>query len=174
MQSSRQKAVGSRVLGIDPGFDRFGVAVLEGERLLYSACISTNRTDTHEKRLFAIAAELSKIIKKWRPKAMAMEKIFFNQNVNTALKVAEARGVALLEAAKSGLGVYEYSPQDVKIAVTGYGRAEKRQVVEMTIRILELKEAPRHDDEADAMAVGITHIASHKAEMIQIKRLGNI
>ena len=127
-----------RVLGIDPGFDRCGIAILEGtkqkQKLLYSECIVTDRKAKHEERLLTIGDTLQRIIKKWKPDALAMEKLFFNQNVNTALKVAEARGIALLRAAEKGLSVSEYSPQDVKIAVTGYGKADKRQVERMTLK----------------------------------------
>lgn len=156
----------NRVIGIDPGFDRCGVAILERksgkEKFLFSTCIITNPKDSHETRLRVLGEELSSIIKKWGPTHMAIEKLFFNINARTALKVAEARGVILYEAALTGLEVYEYSPQDVKIAVTGYGKANKSQVETMTLRILGLETAPKHDDETDAIAVGITHLASHK------------
>lgn len=154
----------SRVIGIDPGFDRCGVAVLQGSKskqtLLFSTCITTNKKDSHEDRLLTVGDELSKIIKKWKPETLAMEKLFFNQNTTTALKVAEARGVILYQAAQAELRVHEYTPQDVKIAVTGYGRASKGQVEDMALRILGLKKAPKHDDETDAIAVGITCLAS--------------
>lgn len=154
----------NRVIGIDPGFDRCGVAILEkttrGEKLLYSECIVTSRGDTPEERLKVVGIALARIIKKWKPQSMAMEKLFFNVNQKTALRVAEARGVALYEASRGGLSVYEYSPQRVKIAVTGYGKATKGAVENMTLRLLGLKEAPEHDDETDAIAVGITHLAS--------------
>ncbi|MBX4195778.1 crossover junction endodeoxyribonuclease RuvC [Candidatus Parcubacteria bacterium] len=154
-----------RVIGIDPGFDRCGVAILEKEngkeKLLFSACIKTNPKDPPEERLRIIGEEIQKIIRKWKPRSLAIEKLFFNQNVSTALKVAEARGVILYEAGKADISVYEYSPQDVKIAVTGYGKADKRQVESMALRILGLKEVPKYDDETDSIAVGITHLASH-------------
>ena len=150
------------VIGIDPGFDRCGVAVLTQDKLLFSTCITTSKKDLHQTRLLNLGKELRMIIKKWRPEALAIEKLFFNLNARTALKVAEARGVILYEAARASLPVFEYSPQDVKIAVTGYGKASKRQVEEMTLRLLKLKSAPRHDDEADAIAVGITHLATRR------------
>lgn len=154
----------NRVIGVDPGFDRCGVAIMEKvegkEKLLYSACIMTNSKDWHEERLRILGGELRNIIRKWRPRSLATEKLFFNVNVKTAFKVAEARGVILYEAALADIRVYEYSPQAVKIAVTGYGKASKTQVESMVLRILSLKEAPKHDDETDAIAVGITHLAS--------------
>lgn len=156
-----------RVVGIDPGFDRCGVAIMEKtsgkEKLLFSTCITTSPKTAHEDRLLFVGEELGKIIKEWKPSDMAMEKLFFNLNVRTALKVSEARGVILYEAAKANLSVSEYSPQDIKIAVTGYGRAGKDQVEGMTLRILGIKEAPKYDDEADAMALCITHLASTRA-----------
>lgn len=156
-----------RVIGIDPGFDRCGVAILEKingkESLLSSSCIVTNPKDTHEDRLRVLGEELQRIIRRWKPRALAVEKLFFNANVRTALKVAEARGVILYEAGKADIKVYEYSPQDVKIAVTGYGKASKAQVESMTLRILGLKTAPKYDDETDAIAVGITHLASTRS-----------
>ncbi|MHB1330691.1 MAG: crossover junction endodeoxyribonuclease RuvC [Minisyncoccota bacterium] len=154
----------NRVIGIDPGFDRCGVAILEKtggkEKLLYSTCITTSSKDSHEERLLQLGSELEVIIKKWKPSALAIEKLFFNLNVRTALKVAEARGVILYEAAKVGMGVYEYSPQAIKIAVSGYGKASKSQVESMALKLLSLKSKPKHDDETDAIAVGITHLAS--------------
>jgi crossover junction endodeoxyribonuclease RuvC len=153
-----------RIIGIDPGFDRCGVAVLEGSKskqeLVFSTCITTDPKSAHELRLASLGDELKAIIEKWKPSSLAIEKLFFNVNVRTALKVAEARGVILYEAARAGLPVYEYSPQDVKIAVTGYGKADKSQVESMTLRILSLKDAPKHDDETDAIAMGITHLAT--------------
>lgn len=156
----------NRVIGIDPGFDRCGVAIVEKgkgkERLLFSTCITTNSKDIHEARLLHIGEELGSIISKWKPKALAVEKLFFNLNVRTALKVAEARGVILYEAAKFGIEIYEYSPQAIKIAVSGYGKASKAQVETMALKLLGLKGKPRYDDETDAIAVGITHLATNR------------
>src|SRR3989344_5150300 len=149
-----------RVLAIDPGFDRIGIAVLEQDKLLHSECLETNRKSSHEQRLLEIGGRVRKIIKKWRPEALAIEKLFFNQNITTALKVAEARGVVLYEAARAGVEVYEYSPQAVKIAVTGYGKATKPQMEKMIGKLVKLDDSLKLDDELDAIALGITHIAS--------------
>jgi len=151
-----------RVMGVDPGFDRCGVAILEEDKLLFSTCIVTDRKSPQEERLLQIGSEIGRIIKKWEPNSLATEKLFFNMNVKTALKVAEARGVILSEASKAGLDVSEYSPQAIKIAVTGYGKATKPQVEAMTMRLLKLKSIPKYDDEMDAIALGITHIASSR------------
>jgi crossover junction endodeoxyribonuclease RuvC len=161
---------GSKVLGIDPGFDRLGVAILEKvagkEKVIFSACITTNKKAEHAERLRVIGYELASIIKEHGPNALAIEKLFFNQNVTTALKVAEARGVVLYEAARAGLSVHEYSPQDVKIAVTGYGKASKTDVERMVEKLVELPKLggqKRLDDELDAVALGITHLAIARA-----------
>ena len=152
------------VLAIDPGFDRIGVAVLNEKKLLYSHCIETNRKLTHQKRLLEIGVFLKKVIKKWRPIDFAIESMFFNQNTTNALKVAEARGIIMYEAERAGLEIFEYSPQAIKVAVTGYGKADKIQMETMVKKLINLpeKSSKRLDDEIDAIALGITHLASKK------------
>ena len=165
MKSSQSTQTQSRrVLAVDPGFDRVGVAVLEGDEVLFSDCIVTNRKDSHELRLLEIGVVLNKIIKKWKPQDLALETLFFNQNVSTAIKVAEARGVIIYEAAKVGLEMFEYSPQAIKIAVTGYGKANKSQVENMLQRLVKLpaEKTKKLDDELDAVALGITHLATRR------------
>lgn len=154
----------STVLAIDPGFDRVGVAVLEKNNVLFSDCIVTNRKNSQAERLLAIKTVIGKIIKKWRPDVLAIEKLFFNQNITNALRVAEARGVVLAISAENKLGIFEYSPQEIKIAVTGYGKADKRQMGMMVRKLVNLSEKPtkRLDDEIDAIALGITCLASQK------------
>jgi crossover junction endodeoxyribonuclease RuvC len=153
-------------LAIDPGFGRLGVAVMEKvsgkEKILFSTCVETNKKDSQAERLLAIKKEIANIISKYNPTSLALEKLFFNQNITTALKVAEARGVVLSESASAGLSIDEYSPQEIKIAVTGYGKASKPDVQRMTMRLLGLRTKPKHDDEMDAIALGITHLASKK------------
>lgn len=148
------------ILGIDPGFERMGCAVLEktnqGEKLLYSCCVITQKTDPHEKRLLVLAKGLKKIIKDFKPDAMAIEKLFFTANQKTAMKVAEARGVALLLAAENSLSVFEFTPLEVKMAMTGYGRAEKDQVRKMAQVMLKIDGAGKLDDEIDAIAIALT------------------
>ncbi len=153
------------VLGIDPGFDRVGVAILDEDKVLYSCCIETDRELLHAERLFEIGTAIKKIIKTWKPAALAIESLFFNQNITNALKVSEARGVILYEASMAGLKTYEYSPQAVKIAVTGYGKADKIQMEMMVRRLVNLpkKSSKRLDDEVDAIALGITHLATKKS-----------
>lgn len=160
----------SIVLGVDPGFDRVGVAVLDKEDILFSDCIETSRKLSHSERLQEIGLALKEIIEKWGPKCLAIEKLFFNQNTTNALKVSEARGVVLYEAECAGLQVAEYSPQDVKIAVTGYGRADKVQIGSMVRKLVKFpapggknKSKKMLDDELDAIALCITHLATQKA-----------
>lgn len=148
------------ILGIDPGFERMGCAVLEksstGEKLIYSSCLVSSRNDAHEKRLLHLAKGLKKIIKDFKPDTMAIEKLFFSANQKTALKVAEARGVALLLAAENNLKVVEFTPLEVKMAMTGYGRAEKDQVRKMAQAMLKIDGKGKLDDEIDAIAIALT------------------
>lgn len=150
------------ILAVDPGFDRIGVAVLEKEKVLFSDCIVTNRKISHANRLFEIGKAIQKIIKKWEPNSLAIESLFFNQNVTNAMKVSEARGVILYEAAQAKLKIFEYSPQAVKIAVTGYGKADKKQIANMVKKLIRLSSKKMLDDEIDAIALGITHLATQK------------
>jgi crossover junction endodeoxyribonuclease RuvC len=151
-----------RVLGIDPGFGRLGIAILDEEKLLFSACLETNKKLPYEKRLLEIGRAVENAIKKWKPASIAMETLFFNQNTSTALRVAEVRGLILYTASKAGLRSYEYSPQAVKIAVTGYGKADKAQIESMVKKLIKLENKKRLDDEIDAIALCITHLATRK------------
>jgi len=152
------------VLGVDPGFDRVGVAILEKEKVLFSDCIETNRKLPHQKRLLQIGEGIRKIISKWQPQELAIESLFFNQNITNGIRVAEARGIVIYESAKAGLDVYEYSPQAVKVGVTGYGKADKKQMEAMIKKLVKLpkQSSKRLDDEVDAIALGITHLASKR------------
>jgi crossover junction endodeoxyribonuclease RuvC len=157
------------VLAIDPGFDRVGVAILSVEDgkqiLLHSECIETKPKDKREKRLLAIGTRIDEVVKEWAPQALAIETLFFNANTTSALGVAEARGVIIFQAVRAGLKVFEYSPQAIKLAVTGYGKADKIQMANMVWKLVKLpapdgKRLKMLDDEVDAIAVGITHLAS--------------
>lgn len=169
MKSRKSIRTQSRVvLAIDPGFDRLGVAVLrqDGNKtsLLFSECVRTNSKEPREQRLLTIGSRLRAIIKKWQPTSLAIETLFFNTNTTSAIGVAEARGVVIYEAARVGLTVSEYGPQTIKVAVTGYGKADKLQMKSMVKRliVLPVTSKKRLDDELDAIAVGITHLASHQ------------
>ena len=147
-------------LGIDPGIADTGYGVVNKEKNEIS-CVSfgvikTEKNLDHPERLALISKALEKLIKKYKPVAVAVEELFFFKNVKTALKVSEARGVILLTAKKSNLTIIELTPLQVKQGVTGYGRAEKIQVQKMIQQIFKLKTLPRPDDAADALAVAYT------------------
>lgn len=146
-------------LGIDPGFDKMGCAVLnktnDKDELIYSTCIITNRKDSYEKRLLTLGKKLKEIISKYKPSVVAVEKLFFTTNQKTAIRVAEARGIVLYLAALSGASIVEITPLQIKIALTGYGRADKEQVKKMVQAILKDNLAAETDDEIDAIAAAI-------------------
>ena len=151
----------TRIIGIDPGYAIVGYGVLDynGSRfapVTYGA-ILTPAQNSFEKRLEQIWDELSLLLEKCRPQAMAVERLYFTTNQKTAIDVAQARGVMLLCAAKYGIEIFEYTPLQVKQAVVGYGKAEKRQVMQMTKSLLGLKQVPKPDDTADALAIAICH-----------------
>ncbi len=152
------------ILGIDPGYATIGWGVIkyEGNRFTvvdYGAILTPAKTE-FDKRLEMVFDQTCEIIEKYRPDAMSIEQLFFNTNTTTGIGVAEARGCILLAARKGLVDVFEYTPIQVKSAVTGYGKAEKRQVMEMTKVLLCLKEIPKPDDTADALAVAICHAHS--------------
>ena len=152
------------ILGIDPGTAITGYALIEkqGQKLIpvsYSCC-RTKSDMPMEQRLLVIHETLDSFIRKYSPDVMAIEELFFNRNTTTALSVGQARGVMLLAAARNNIGVYEYTPLQVKQAVVGYGKADKHQVQYMVRALLSLKETPKPDDTADALAVAICHAHS--------------
>ncbi|MEX0672774.1 MAG: crossover junction endodeoxyribonuclease RuvC [Candidatus Paceibacterota bacterium] len=153
-----------RILAIDPGYERLGVAVLDGpsgsEALVYSACFKTKSTTPHPERLSQVYREIERIIQEYAPDAFATETLFFSVNQKTAMKVAEARGALLSAAACANLPITEFSPQAIKIAVTGEGNSDKKQVITMTKRLVHIGEPLQHDDEYDAIAIGITALAT--------------
>jgi len=152
-----------RILAIDPGYDRLGVAVIEGDAsrptLLMSACVEP-KVGAREARLAEVSDAVTKAIKAYSPDALAIETLFFSTNKKTALGVAEARGAILSAAGLLSLPVVEYSPQQVKLAVTGHGGASKSAIATMIPRLLSLPKKKRLDDELDAIAIGITALAS--------------
>lgn len=150
------------VLAIDPGYDRVGLAVFSGDKkLIVSECFTPTSTLFAE-RLVEVKQKIEQVIQAHRPSAVALETLFFSTNQKTALKVAEARGVITVTAAECGIPLFEYSPQAVKIAVTGSGNADKRSVIKMVERLVSLPSKKRQDDEFDAIALGIAHQASLK------------
>ncbi|MEK7614332.1 MAG: crossover junction endodeoxyribonuclease RuvC [Patescibacteria group bacterium] len=169
-----------RVLAIDPGFERLGIAVLERlpapsissrqagdkkmrkEVLIHSECFKTKSSLPFPERLSLLGNRLREIIKKFKPEALAVETLFFTTNQKTAMRVSEARGVIVYEAARTGLPVYEYTPLQIKIAVTGYGKATKEQVNSMVGKLIVIPKKISSDDEMDAIACGITCLAHLK------------
>lgn len=151
-----------KVLGIDPGYAIVGYGILSFSGCNYNAlgcgAITTDANTDFSDRLRLIFDNLNELIREHKPDALAIETLYFQNNQKTAIMVAEARGVILLCAELAGLAVYEYTPLQVKMAVTGYGKAKKPQVMEMTKRLLHLKRMPRYDDTCDALAVAICHI----------------
>lgn len=159
-----------KILAIDPGYERLGIAILEKSKkyrgdtsvkevLVYSECFKTSAKIPHHERLTFIGNRVKEIIEKYSPEAMATEKLFFSKNQKTALLVAEARGVILYSASSLGLSVFEYTPADIKIAVTGYGKSEKRQIIDMVKKLIKVDKITNSDDEFDAIAIGLTHFA---------------
>lgn len=155
-----------RVLGIDPGFGRCGVAVVEKangtEVLLYSACIETSPKAPFGERLHEVVSTCAKLIDTYAPDAIALEKLYFSNNQKTAMQVAEVRGALLAEAARARVPVSEYSPNEVKVAVASSGRADKKQMETMLRMLLKLDATPRLDDEFDAIGIAVTHLAQAK------------
>jgi len=150
-----------RILGIDPGTGILGFGVIEITKgkpsIVDAGVIRTPAKEDDAVRLVTIFEELTTIIADTRPHEMAVEKLFFAQNVTTAMTVAQARGVVLLAGKQAGLTIFEYTPLQIKQALTGYGRAEKKQIQEMVRVLLGLKEVPKPDDCADALAAALTH-----------------
>ena len=152
-----------RILGIDPGYERLGVAVLEKnngrEHVLFSACFKTSAKLEFPERLMLIGEEIGRAVKKYKPEVLAIETLFLNTNQKTAMRVAEVRGVALNEATKGGLRIFEASPPQIKTAVAGYGRANKEQMKKMVKMLVNIEPGRESDDELDAIAVALTALA---------------
>ena len=149
------------ILGVDPGLAIVGWGVVQYAANRFApmayGSVQTKAGTPVEDRLSQIYDRLSEIIEKYKPDAIAVEELFWNTNVTTGIVVAEARGVILLCARKYGVPIYEYTPMQVKQAVVGYGKAEKKQVISMVTLMLGLKEPPKPDDTADAIAIAICH-----------------
>ena len=153
-----------RILGIDPGVAIVGFGVLDcagaRQQMVQSGAINTPAGMPLAARLTLIESDLTALIREFHPDEMAIEELFFSKNITTGIAVAHARGVILCTAEKLHLPIYEYTPMQVKQAVVGYGLAEKKQVMDMTRRLLKLKAVPRPDDAADALAIAICHARS--------------
>lgn len=162
------------VLGIDPGYAIVGCGVVEYQnnhfRVLTYGAITTEAHTPFNERLEKIFDEANELIQRFRPDAMAIEKLFFNTNQKTAIDVAQARGALVLAAQKNKVPIFEYTPLQVKQSVVGYGRAEKKQVQEMTRVMLNLEKIPKPDDAADALAMAICHCHSAGSLIGQLGR----
>jgi crossover junction endodeoxyribonuclease RuvC len=152
------------ILGIDPGYGRIGIAIIEKDgnldKLIHSECFETDAKLPHHQRLLLIGEKIKTTIKKYKPNQIAVETLLWSKNKKTALQVAEARGVILLESARLNIVLREFNPNQIKLAVTGYGKSDKRQVITMVQKLVKLNSIPtrqkRHDDEYDAIACALT------------------
>lgn len=157
-----------KILGIDPGYERLGIAVLEKnagdrkERLLFSTCFKTKATLPFPERLLLLGAEVERVISEFAPDKLAIEKLYFERNTTSAMAVSEARGVVLYAAKKAGLTIHEFTPQEIKSAVTGYGKAAKDAVHTMVSRLIALPSEVKQDDEIDAIAAALTGFATSR------------
>lgn len=162
----------TRILGIDPGFERLGIAILEKtsatakgygvtrkEKVIHSECFKTSSKLDFSERLLLIGAEVRKIITKYKPEILAIETLFLNTNQKTVMRVAEARGVVIYESVQAGLRVFEASPPQIKMAITGYGRSDKTQINKMVKILVDLDKNKKSDDELDAIAIALTAFA---------------
>ncbi len=153
-----------RILGIDPGVAIVGFGVIESDRgqqrMIQYGAITTQAGLPLATRLVQIGNDLEQLIEQFQPDELAIEELFFSKNITTGIAVAHGRGVVLYTAEKMQIPIYEYTPMQVKQAVVGYGLAEKKQVMDMTRRLLKLKSIPRPDDAADALAIAICHARS--------------
>ena len=150
-----------RILGIDPGYAIVGFGVVDYAgtdfRLVSYGAMLTEAHTPFTDRLCSIDADMQEILQQYQPDCVAVEKLYFTSNQKTAIDVAQARGILILDAARKQIPVFEYTPLQVKMAVVGYGKAEKKQVMNMTKNILKLQQIPKPDDAADALAIAICH-----------------
>ncbi len=166
------------ILGIDPGYDRVGIAVIQKEKqskeiLLHSECFETSPKDSFYTRVEQVGKRVAEIIDEYSPTLLSIESLFITKNQKTAMRVSEARGVIIYEAVRHGLEVREYTPPEIKIAVTGHGASDKTQIMKMIPLLIKIvaknKRQKVHDDEYDAIAVALTCSASAMKSFPQIK-----
>ncbi len=154
-----------KILGIDPGFERLGIAIIdktktEKESVLFSECFKTSAKLGFSERLVLIGEEISRVIKKYKPEVLAIETLFLTTNQKTVMHVAEARGVIIYEATKMNLKIHEFSPPQIKVATTGYGKATKEQIIKMVRLLVKTDTSKKEsDDEMDAIAIALTALA---------------
>lgn len=169
-----KRGTGMRVLGIDPGYAIVGYGVVEGaSNALAPVTFGAITTPSHtafEDRLAEIYNDLTEVLAAVQPDAVAIESVFYTTNQKTVIAVAQARGVLLLAARQAQIPIFEYTPLQVKQSVAGYGRATKKQVQEMTRRLLKLKQVPKPDDAADALAMAICHLHSARSKQFGMEQ----
>ena len=160
-----------RILGIDPGYATIGFGLIEADRaqvhMVTYGAITTPAGLPLSRRLYQIDRDMEELVGKLKPDVIAIEELFFNTNITTGIAVAHGRGVLLCAAERCGVPLFEYTPSQVKLAVTGYGKADKHQVMDMTRRLLKLSAVPRPDDAADALAIALCHARSNTSRLPQ-------
>jgi crossover junction endodeoxyribonuclease RuvC len=154
----------TRIIGIDPGYDRLGIAIIEKakkgrEIVLHSECFQTSARDDIYTRFGQVAVRVGNILETYKPSALAIETLFITKNQKTAMRVAEVRGIILVEAIKRAISIHEYTPMQIKMAVTSDGRSDKERVIKMVHLLVSLPAKKVIDDEYDAIAVALTHSA---------------
>ena len=163
-----------RILGIDPGFATIGFGLIESDRgavrMLRYGAITTPAGLEFPQRLTMIYDDMTELLELLKPDAAAVEELFFNTNITTGIQVAHGRGIILLACQKAGVPIFEYTPLQVKQAVAGYGRAEKRQVMDMTRRLLHLTQIPKPDDAADGLALALCHARSATSRLAELQK----
>lgn len=152
------------ILSIDPGFERLGISIIKKEKgqkeiLVYSECFKTSAKIPHHERLALVQNKFLEMIRTHKPEVFATETLLFSNNVKTALSVSEVRGILLSNASSNNLNIFEYNPNTIKLAITGYGKADKGQVMNMVTKLIAIPEGKNSDDELDAIAIGLTCIA---------------
>jgi len=161
-----------RILGIDPGYDRLGIAFVDKdkqEKVVYSECFETSSKEIFHNRLRDLGNRIKVMIKKYSPDIMAIESLFITKNQKTAMKVSEARGIIIYEAVCKDIPVYEYTPLQVKVAITGNGKSDKIQILKMLPLLVKLPNKKTKDDEYDAIAIALTCIAHEGKSFPQMK-----
>jgi crossover junction endodeoxyribonuclease RuvC len=157
-----------RIISIDPGYDRVGIAILEKdkkdkkEKVIFSESFITNKKDKINDRIFKIGKRVNNLIIEYKPEKLIIESLFFSKNTKTALAVAEARGVIIFQAKRNNIEVFEYTPNQIKLAVAGHGSANKKDIFYMVHKLINISNKKRLDDELDAIAIGLTFFASYK------------
>ena len=165
-QKTLNKNKSLRVLGIDPGYEKLGIAIIDrkdgSDTLVHSECFKTKKSLSFEKRLMALGEQAENILKQFKPDTLAIENLFISNNQKTAMRVGETRGVLIYICKKNRLSILEFTPLQVKMAVTGYGKSDKKQVEKMVRRLISIKKEIKEDDEIDAIAIALTGSASFR------------